>query len=253
MKQEKEAQSRFLISLSFLYCWRWMEPDDEFSLICFRPISEKTRTTSQPPIRHFVVYRKRPPKTCPTEWNEPPETLATITPTIQGSWLGLYSKWRTTPSLRTNGYETLLEGHSISISRTTVLARAIIVFQCLFHLVKFLCIARKLQRIKIIIKNFKFSKNINCTNSEVDLRINVQNVYFRDISLSKRTVLVKLQQNDGICIPVHRYTTYVHCVCVMKFFLLCHAKSIHRCVKLELTLLAGRRRLIPIPRFPMWH
>lgn len=56
------------------------------------------------PYRHFAVYRKRPPKTCPTEWNEPPELLATITPTIQGSWLGLYSKWRTTPSLRTNGF-----------------------------------------------------------------------------------------------------------------------------------------------------
>jgi len=34
-------------------------------------------------ILHFAVYRERPPKTCPTEWNEPPELLATITSTIQ--------------------------------------------------------------------------------------------------------------------------------------------------------------------------
>lgn len=40
---------------------------------------------------HFVVYRKRPPKTCPTKWNEPPELLATITSTIQDLDLGLRS------------------------------------------------------------------------------------------------------------------------------------------------------------------
>lgn len=143
MKQEKEAQSRFLISFSFFYCQCWIEPDDEFSLICFRPISEKTHTTPLPPILHSVVYRKRPPKTCPTKWNEPPELLATITmPTIQdldpgyirmGSHVLYFertiSAWNVTrwafdiditnvyPRKTNNSFSTFISSHEISIHR----------------------------------------------------------------------------------------------------------------------------------------
>lgn len=139
MKQEKEAQSRFLISFSFFYCPCWIGPDDEFSLICFRPISEKTHTTLLPPSSHSAVYRKRPPKTCPTKWNEPPELLATITvPTIRGSPTRATFEWAATFFISNERFrhETLRGGHSISISRTCILARPIIAFQRLFHLMK---------------------------------------------------------------------------------------------------------------------
>jgi len=58
-----------------------MGPDDEFSLICFRPISEKTRTTSRWRFPPFGRLPKGDPEDLSCRRNEPRELLATITPT----------------------------------------------------------------------------------------------------------------------------------------------------------------------------
>lgn len=139
MKQEEETQSRFLISFSFFYCRRWMGPDDEFSLICFRPINEKTRTTSlSPPPTPFRRLPKEAPEDLSYEVKRATWTLATITTTTIQDLDPGYVRMTSHAFISNERfrYETLRSGHSIPISRMCILVRPIVVLQRLFHLVK---------------------------------------------------------------------------------------------------------------------
>ena len=119
MKQEEEIQSRFLISLSFFYCRRWMGPDDEFSLICFRPISEKTRTTSLP-SSSILSFTERGPRRLvvrseTSHLNSLQQSRRRFRISIQ-DYVRMAS--HTFISNKRFRYETLRDGHSISRSRT---------------------------------------------------------------------------------------------------------------------------------------
>lgn len=147
MKQEKEAQSRFLISLRFFYWRRWMRPDDEFSLICFRPISEKTRTTSLP-LPSILPFTERGPQR-PVLQSETSH-LNSLQQSRQRSRISIRTmvEWRTTPLSRTNGFGIWnVTRWTLDVDITNEYPRKTnnSFPQCLFHLMKFPCTAGKIE------------------------------------------------------------------------------------------------------------
>lgn len=134
MKQEEEAQSRFLISFSFFYCWCWMRPDDEFSLICFRPISEKTYTTSLP-LSSILSFIERGPRRLVLRSET--SHLNSLQQSRRQSRISTRAtfEWVAPPLFRKNDFGMKrYEVDSTLISRTCILARQIIAFQRLYIL-----------------------------------------------------------------------------------------------------------------------
>lgn len=136
MKQEKEAQSRFLISFSFFYCQCWIGPDDEFSLICFRPISEKTHTTPLPSSSTLSFTEKGPRRLVLRSETSHLNSLQQSRCRRSRISIRATFEWAATSFISNERFrhETLRGGYSIS--RTCILTRPIIAFQRLFHLMK---------------------------------------------------------------------------------------------------------------------